>query len=109
MPEISDFQRTNSEFANSEQKYPVKVTSVGYTHTIIIFPSVQTLSDNVPYHQRDIFRKYYPGWNKSIRYNIMWYTDFLCCVSVSGILNDVMRQVDVMSWFRRRNVIATSW
>jgi hypothetical protein len=26
MPEISDFQRTNSEFAKSEQKYPVKIT-----------------------------------------------------------------------------------
>jgi hypothetical protein len=25
-PEISDFQRTNSEFAKSEQKYPVKIT-----------------------------------------------------------------------------------
>jgi hypothetical protein len=25
MPEISDFQRTNSEFAKSEQKYPVKI------------------------------------------------------------------------------------
>jgi hypothetical protein len=24
MPEISDFQRTNSEFAKSEKKYPVK-------------------------------------------------------------------------------------
>jgi hypothetical protein len=26
MPEISDFQRTNSEFAKSEQKYPIKIT-----------------------------------------------------------------------------------
>jgi hypothetical protein len=26
MPEISDFQRTTSEFAKSEQKYPVKIT-----------------------------------------------------------------------------------
>jgi hypothetical protein len=31
MPEISDFQRTNSEFAKSEQKYPVKIT-LEYTH-----------------------------------------------------------------------------
>jgi hypothetical protein len=26
MPEFSDFQRTNSEFAKSEQIYPVKIT-----------------------------------------------------------------------------------
>jgi hypothetical protein len=26
MPGISDFQRTNSEFTKSEQKYPVKIT-----------------------------------------------------------------------------------
>jgi hypothetical protein len=26
MTKISDFQRTNSEFAKSEQKYPVKIT-----------------------------------------------------------------------------------
>jgi hypothetical protein len=31
MPEISDFQRTNSEFAKSEQKYPVKIT-LAYVH-----------------------------------------------------------------------------
>jgi hypothetical protein len=31
MPEISDFQRTNSEFAKSEQKYPVKIT-LEYAH-----------------------------------------------------------------------------
>jgi hypothetical protein len=31
MPEISDFQRTNSEFAKSEQKYPVKIT-LEYEH-----------------------------------------------------------------------------
>jgi hypothetical protein len=30
-PEISDFQRTNSEFAKSEQKYPVKIT-LEYAH-----------------------------------------------------------------------------
>jgi hypothetical protein len=31
MPEISDFQRTNYEFAKSEQKYPVKIT-LAYAH-----------------------------------------------------------------------------
>jgi hypothetical protein len=31
MPEISDFQRTNSEFAKSEQKYPIKIT-LEYAH-----------------------------------------------------------------------------
>jgi hypothetical protein len=31
MPEISDFQHTNSEFAKSEQKYPVKIT-LEYEH-----------------------------------------------------------------------------
>jgi hypothetical protein len=31
MPEISDFQRTNSEFAKAEQKYPVKIT-LEYAH-----------------------------------------------------------------------------
>jgi hypothetical protein len=31
MLEISDFQRTNSEFVKSEQKYPVKVT-LAYAH-----------------------------------------------------------------------------
>jgi hypothetical protein len=31
MPEISDFQRTNSEFAKSEQRYPVKIT-LEYAH-----------------------------------------------------------------------------
>jgi hypothetical protein len=31
MPEISDFQRTNSEFAKSEQNDPVKIT-LGYVH-----------------------------------------------------------------------------
>jgi hypothetical protein len=32
MPEISDFQGTNSEFAKSEQRYPVKITLVYYAH-----------------------------------------------------------------------------
>jgi hypothetical protein len=36
MPEISAFQRTNSEFAKSEQKYPVKIT-LAYTHYDIPF------------------------------------------------------------------------
>jgi hypothetical protein len=36
MPEISDFQRTNSEFAKSEQKCPVKIT-LACTHTNIPF------------------------------------------------------------------------
>jgi hypothetical protein len=31
MPEISDFQRTNSEFVKSEQKYPIKIT-LEYAH-----------------------------------------------------------------------------
>jgi hypothetical protein len=31
MPEISDLQRTNSEFAKSEQKYPLRIT-LAYAH-----------------------------------------------------------------------------
>jgi hypothetical protein len=31
MLDIGDFQRTNSEFAKSEQKYPVKIT-LAYAH-----------------------------------------------------------------------------
>jgi hypothetical protein len=54
MPEISNFQRTNYEFAKSEQKYPVKNH---FSIRTLIFPSVQSLSDSVYYHQRDIFRK----------------------------------------------------
>jgi hypothetical protein len=55
MPEISDFQRTNSEFAKSEQKYPVP--SNHFRIRTPIFLSVQSLSESVNYHQRDIFRK----------------------------------------------------
>jgi hypothetical protein len=91
MSEISDFQRTNSEFAKSEQKYPVKIT-LAYA---LIFPSGQRLSENVHYHQRDIFRKkltkfdpWYPGGIK--------ISDTTCGIP----LNDVMRiagQVEVTS------------
>jgi hypothetical protein len=31
MPEISDFQHTNSELAKSDQRYPVKIT-LEYAH-----------------------------------------------------------------------------
>jgi hypothetical protein len=65
MPEISDFQRTNSEFAKSEKKYPVKVTLA----CTLIFPSVQSLSESVHYHQRDMFRKKltkFDPWSPSI-------------------------------------------
>jgi hypothetical protein len=106
------FQRTNSEFAKSEQKYPVKIRT-------LIFPSVQSLSDSVHYHQRDIFRKkqtkfdaWSPAiepWYKNIRYNIRVIRISSVASVSSGILHDVMRivgQVDVMSWRRRRNVMA---
>jgi hypothetical protein len=42
MPEISDFQRTNSEFAKSEQKYPVKIT-FGRAYLILCFGSLGLL------------------------------------------------------------------
>jgi hypothetical protein len=55
MPEIRDFQRTNSEFAKSEQQYPVKI-NLEYAHKYSLlcndYPTAWTI-----YHQRDIFRK----------------------------------------------------
>jgi hypothetical protein len=58
----------------------------------LIFLSMQSLSESVHYHQRDIFRKKLTTcdpwssaiepWYKNIRCNIMWYADFLCCVSI---------------------------
>jgi hypothetical protein len=36
MPEISDFQRANSEFAKSEQKYPVKITNIPFRAKFIL-------------------------------------------------------------------------
>jgi hypothetical protein len=60
MTEISDFQRTNSEFAKSRQNHLKMHTNI---------PSVQSLSNSVHYHQRDIFRKklikFYP-WSRFI-------------------------------------------
>jgi hypothetical protein len=105
MPEISDFQRTNSEFAKSQQKYPaVKITLALHR---LIFPSMQSLSKSVHYRHRDIFRKeltkfdpWSPAIEPCIRYNI-------CGMRISSVasvssqnLNDVMRivgQVDVIS------------
>jgi hypothetical protein len=54
MPEISDFQRTNSEFAKIRAKIP---RQNHFRIRTLIFPSVQSLSDSVYYHQHDIFRK----------------------------------------------------
>jgi hypothetical protein len=70
MPEISDFQRTSSEFAKSEQKYPVTITCI----RTLIFTSGQSLSESVHYHQGDIFprkkiRKFDP-WSLAIE---PWY------------------------------------
>jgi hypothetical protein len=69
MPAVGDFQRTNSKFAKSEQKYPVDIT-LAYAH---IVPSGQCLSESVDNHQRDIFRKKltkFDLWSPSIE---PWY------------------------------------
>jgi hypothetical protein len=58
MPEISDFQRTNSEFANSEQKYPVKITS---TRTLI-FPPVKVYPRACPITNAIYFVINYKIW-----------------------------------------------
>jgi hypothetical protein len=68
MPEISDFQRTNSEFAKSEQKYPVKIT-LEYA----LFPSVQSLSESLHYHQHDIFGKKLTKFDLWSPANEPWY------------------------------------
>jgi hypothetical protein len=74
MPEISDFQRTNSKIPRQNH----------FRIRTLIFPSGQSLSNSVHYHQRDIFRKkltkfnpWSPAsergirvWYKNIRYNI---------------------------------------
>jgi hypothetical protein len=83
---------------------------------------MQSLSDSVHYHQRNIFRqkliKFDPWspaielWYKNIRYNICVIRISSVALVSSGILNDIMRivgQVEVMSWLRWRNVITASW
>jgi hypothetical protein len=76
----------------------------------LIFPSRQSLSESVHYHQRDIFRKklkkfdlwspaiepWYPGWYKNIRYNI-------CGIRLSSVASVSSRHAycwDRSTWCR---------
>jgi hypothetical protein len=96
MPEIGDFQRTNSEFAKSEQKYPVKITFNNIR--TLIFLSVQSLFESVHYRQRAIFRKKLKKidpWSLAIE---PWYG--------FPLLRQCHRRISVTG---RRDVVAMSW
>jgi hypothetical protein len=116
MPEISDFQTHKLRIC----EIWTKMSHQNHLRTLI-FPSGQSLSDSVHYHQCDIFReKNNKLWQtfvesgdravvfgRGIKYQIqyIWYTDFLCCVSV--IAEAQWRHV--YCWPGRRDVFSLNF
>jgi hypothetical protein len=70
MPEISDFQHTNSEFAKFEKKIS---RQDHFSISTLIFPSGQRSSETMYYHQRDIFRKKLTKFDLWIPASEPWY------------------------------------